>query len=135
MLSDLGRKRSGTGVGDLDADTPGDEGEPEFEVPAGYAAVSDGVGGEFGDDRAGGVGGGAAVRDAPGVELMQGEVTGQAGASGGGAEALDECMYGDGELGGHVPNVAFGGGTSPGSEPVRCGSVRGHTLDSTRYGP
>lgn len=134
-----GRTQVGTGVGDLDTDAAGDEREPQLEVPPGDAAVGDGVGGEFGDDRGDVVGGGAVVRDAPGVQLVHGEVTGEAGAAWGGAEALDEHTYGDRGLGRggcwHGPNLAGGHGTSPGGARVPCGSVRGYGVDSTCDGP
>lgn len=39
------------------------------------------------------------MRDTPGVELVHGEVPGEAGAARGGAEALGEHTYGDRGLG------------------------------------
>jgi hypothetical protein len=59
------------GVGDLDAQRPAEEPDGELEVPAGHAAVRDGVGGEFGDEQRGGVGRRAAVRHTPPVEKDQ----------------------------------------------------------------
>lgn len=131
------RTRPTARVGDLDADAARDERQPQLEVPAGYAPVRDRVGGQLGDDHGDGVGGVRAVRDAPGVQLVQGEVTCEAGAARGGAESLREHTYGNRVLGGgwcgHGPNLAVITATSPGRRRVRCGSVRGDGLDSTGH--
>lgn len=65
------------GVGDLDAEGGPDDVQGEPEVPAGDAAVGDGVGREFGHDVRRRVQG-----EAPGAELLGGEETGEAGSSG-----------------------------------------------------
>lgn len=127
------------GVGDLDTDTAGDESEPQLEVPPRDPAVGHRVRGEFGDNHGDGVGDRGAVRDAPVVQLVQGEVAGEAGTSRGGAETLGERTYGNrglvGTRCGHGPNLVVLKGASPGGARVRRGSVRGHGLDSTRDGP
>lgn len=114
-----------TGVTDLDTDAACREGHPQLEVPAGDPAVGDRVGGQLGDDHGDGVGGRTAVRDAPGVQLVQSEVPGEAGAAGSGTEALGERYW-------HALNLAAVRGSSPDGRRVRCGSVRGYGLDSTR---
>jgi hypothetical protein len=71
---------------------PGEQGGVPGGVEGvrGHAAVGHGVRGQFRGDRGGSVGEVAAVRDAPAVELVQGEVQGEAGAAWGGVEALDD---------------------------------------------
>lgn len=91
--------------------------------------------GQLGDDHRDRLGGVTVVRDAPGVQLIQGEVPGEAGAARGGAEALSEHTYGNGRLRGercwHGPNLAGLRASSPGERRVRCASVRGYVLDGT----
>jgi hypothetical protein len=88
-------------VGHLDTDEGGRPvvREPQLEVAPGDAAVEDGVGREFRDDEGDGVGGRAAVRQLPEVEMVCGEPPGEASASADGGEALDEQTYGYGLLG------------------------------------
>lgn len=71
-----------TGVTDLDTDAACREGHPQLEVPAGDPAVGDRVGGQLGDDHGDDVGGRTAVRDAPGMQLVQSEVPGEAAPRG-----------------------------------------------------
>jgi transcriptional regulator with XRE-family HTH domain len=88
-----------SGVGDLDSECVRTVFKAEGEVAAGYTGVECGVGRQLGDDEGGGVGDVRAERDAPGVELMRGEMAGEAGAAPGRAQPLEEHTYGDGRLG------------------------------------
>jgi len=67
-----------TGVRHLDAQYGLGEREPQLEVPARDAAVRGGVGRELGDDQGRRVRRPRAVRDAPAVELVEGELPGEA---------------------------------------------------------
>ncbi len=94
----------GSGVGDLDTEGAAEVLEEQQEVPSGYAAVLDGVVGEFGDDETGGV-----QREAPGAELFRGEETGEAGASAGGGELNAEVVDGGCGLGEFLNHVTQSG--------------------------
>lgn len=85
----------GMGVGDLHADVAGCALEAELEVPSRYAAVQDGVRGEFGDDEGDGLGGGSAVGVTPLVQLVHRQPACQPRTTPGGGETLRERTYGD----------------------------------------
>jgi hypothetical protein len=70
----------GAGVCDLDAKRRGGEDERQREVASGQVAVADGIRGEFPHFQCCGVRDVAAVRDAPGIELLECEETGQTGS-------------------------------------------------------
>jgi hypothetical protein len=106
---DLGRVRAGgcAGVAYLDAEgrQRARHGEPHLEVATGDLAVEHGVRGEFGDDQPGTFGKRAAVGDAPGVELVEGEEAREACASARGAEQLRECPVWQGDFTIHAPRA------------------------------
>lgn len=111
-----------SGVGDLDAQCVRTVFKAEGEVAAGYAGVEYGVGRQLGDDEGGGVGEVRAERDSPGVQLVRGEVSGEAGAAPGRAQPLEEHTYGDGRLGlrcGHAVQRCEREGRSPGTALVQ----------------
>jgi hypothetical protein len=83
-----GRDPVGAGVGELDTEdgrTAEFHGEVKPEVPAGGAAVGDGVGGQLGDDEGGNIG-----RVTPSGEVLGGADPGEVGATAGRTEKPSE---------------------------------------------